>query len=97
MALFLAEEPKISIYIVKRMVFDNTIGCLIFRKSIVKMELQNKTYTLAPDTIYSPYDVDGEIHRHDMREGGEGVPLYLDLGLIDVETCKPLSNAWLTI
>ncbi|CAI7660233.1 unnamed protein product [Penicillium discolor] len=60
-------------------------------------ELQNKTCTLAPDTIFGPYDVDGELHRHDVREGHEGVDLYLDLGLIDVETCEPLSDAWLTI
>ncbi|CAG8230626.1 unnamed protein product [Penicillium olsonii] len=60
-------------------------------------ELQNKTCTLSPDTIFGPYDVDGELHRHDVREGQNGVDLYLDLGLIDVETCEPLSDAWLTI
>lgn len=60
-------------------------------------ELQNKTCLLAPDTIFGPYDVDGELHRHDVREGQEGVNLYLDLGLIDVETCEALPDAWLTI
>lgn len=60
-------------------------------------ELQNTTCLLAPDTIFGPYDVDGELHRHDTREGQEGVNLFLDLGLIDVETCEPLPDAWLTI
>jgi hypothetical protein len=60
-------------------------------------EIQNKTCLLAPDTIFGPYDVDGELHRHDVREGQEGIDLFLDLGLIDVETCEPLSDAWLTI
>ncbi|KAJ5144936.1 hypothetical protein N7448_002328 [Penicillium atrosanguineum] len=60
-------------------------------------ELQNTTCLLAPDTIFGPYDVNGELHRHDVREDEEGINLYLDLGLIDVETCEPLPNAWITI
>ncbi|OJJ31959.1 hypothetical protein ASPWEDRAFT_139331 [Aspergillus wentii DTO 134E9] len=60
-------------------------------------EIQNKTCLLAPDTIFGPYNVDGELHRHDVREEQEGVNLYLDLGVIDVETCEPLPDAWLTI
>lgn len=60
-------------------------------------ELQNTTCLLSPDTIFGPYDVDGELHRHDVREDQEGVNLYLDLGLIDVETCEPLPDAWITI
>jgi hypothetical protein len=57
-------------------------------------ELQNTTCFLAPDTIWG---IDGELHRHDAREGQEGVNLYLDLGLIAVEICEPLPDAWLTI
>ncbi|KAJ5933578.1 hypothetical protein N7454_005907, partial [Penicillium verhagenii] len=60
-------------------------------------ELQNTTCLLAPDTIFGPYDVDGELHRHDVRESEPGVNLYLDIGLIDVETCEPLPDTWLTI
>ncbi|KAF2089187.1 aromatic compound dioxygenase [Saccharata proteae CBS 121410] len=59
--------------------------------------IQNTTCVLAPDTIFGPYGVDGELHRHDVREGQEGINFYLDLGVIDVETCEPLENAWLTI
>jgi hypothetical protein len=27
--------------------------------------------------------------RHDIREGNSGVDMYLDIGVIDVETCEP--------
>lgn len=47
--------------------------------------------------MWGPYVVDGEIVRHDVREGSEGVDLYLDIGVIDTETCEPLPNAYLTI
>ncbi|TFA99571.1 hypothetical protein CCMA1212_008459 [Trichoderma ghanense] len=43
---------------------------------------------LAPDTVWGPYGIDGEM---------KGLDFYLDIGLIDVETCEPLSNAALTI
>ncbi|KAI9733918.1 MAG: hypothetical protein M1834_002573 [Cirrosporium novae-zelandiae] len=59
--------------------------------------IQNTTCVLAPDTIFGPYGVDGELHRHDVREDSKGVDLYLDFGVIDTETCEPLPNAWLSI
>ncbi|KAE8151790.1 Intradiol ring-cleavage dioxygenase [Aspergillus avenaceus] len=60
-------------------------------------ELQNKTCLLDPDTIFGPYGIDGELHRHDVRESQKGIDLYLDLGVMDVETCEPLPDAWLSI
>ncbi|KAJ6086586.1 hypothetical protein N7467_005500 [Penicillium canescens] len=57
------------------------------RSTSPNIEIQNKTCLLASDTIFGPYDVDGQ----------EGIDLYLDLGLIDVDTCEPLPDAWLTI
>ncbi|KAN0120205.1 aromatic compound dioxygenase [Hyaloscypha variabilis] len=59
--------------------------------------IQNDTCLLAPDAVWGPYAIDGEIYRHDVRESQEGVELYLDIGVIDVETCEPLPNAYLTI
>lgn len=35
--------------------------------------------------------------RHDLRESQEGLDFYLDIGVIDVETCEPLSGVALTI
>ncbi|KAF4624074.1 hypothetical protein G7Y89_g14099 [Cudoniella acicularis] len=34
---------------------------------------------------------------HDVREGQSGVDFYLDIGVINVETCKPLPKAYLPI
>ena len=59
--------------------------------------IQNTTCILAPETVWGPYGIDNELHRHDVRESQSGVNLYLDIGVIDVETCEPLPDAWLTI
>ncbi|KAH6706221.1 Intradiol ring-cleavage dioxygenase [Leptodontidium sp. MPI-SDFR-AT-0119] len=59
--------------------------------------IQNDTCVLAPDVVWGPYGVDGEIYRHDIREDNSGVNLYLDIGVIDIETCEPLPDAYLTI
>lgn len=70
------------------------------RNELKYTTIQNDTCVLAPDTVWGPYGVDGEMVRHDLRElssGQEGIDLYLDFGVIDVETCEPLPNAALTI
>ncbi|KAL1637723.1 hypothetical protein SLS58_009150 [Diplodia intermedia] len=59
--------------------------------------IQNDTCILAEDTIWGPYGIDNEILRHDLRETQEGLDFYLDIGLLDVETCEPLPNAAVTI
>ncbi|KAI0130345.1 Intradiol ring-cleavage dioxygenase [Xylariales sp. AK1849] len=70
------------------------------RDELMYTSIQNDTCVLAPDTIFGPYGVDGEIIRHDLREastGQEGFDLFLDIGVIDIETCEPLPQAALTI
>ncbi|KAK7409659.1 hypothetical protein QQX98_008174 [Neonectria punicea] len=59
--------------------------------------IQNDTCVLAPDTIWGPYGVDGEIVRTDLRESQQGIDFYLDIGVIDIETCDPLEGTALTI
>ncbi|KAF4955657.1 hypothetical protein FSARC_11805 [Fusarium sarcochroum] len=59
--------------------------------------IQNNTCVLAPDTVWGPYGVDGEILRHDLREEQGGIDFYLDIGVIDIETCEPLQGTALTI
>ncbi|KAH7120385.1 Intradiol ring-cleavage dioxygenase [Dactylonectria estremocensis] len=59
--------------------------------------IQNDTCVLAPDTIWGPYGVDGEIVRTDLRESQKGIDFYFDIGVIDVETCEPLEGTALTI
>ncbi|KAI0173751.1 Intradiol ring-cleavage dioxygenase [Pestalotiopsis sp. NC0098] len=70
------------------------------RNELQYTTIQNNTCVLAPETVWGPYAIDGEIKRHDVRElstGQTGVDLYLDIGVIDVETCEPLPDAALTI
>lgn len=42
-------------------------------------------------------DVSGEYVRADVRETQEGVPLYLDVAIYDVETCEPITDHWFEI
>lgn len=44
-------------------------------------------------TIYT--DVDYEYVRWDVREEQEGVDLYVDIQLIDVNTCEPVPNVFI--
>ncbi|KAK1709862.1 Intradiol ring-cleavage dioxygenase [Colletotrichum lupini] len=46
-----------------------------------------------PRNYFYPYGVDGELVRHDLRETQSGIDFYLDIGIIDVETCEPLEGA----
>lgn len=42
-------------------------------------------------------DVAGEFVRQDIIDGEEGVPLAVDVQVIDIETCEPVSGAYLEI
>lgn len=56
--------------------------------------LQNNTCVLAPDVTAGPYYWPrSETLRQDMTEDQIGVPLTLDVGVIDMATCEPLPNA----
>ncbi|KAH8657833.1 Intradiol ring-cleavage dioxygenase [Xylariales sp. PMI_506] len=70
------------------------------RNELQYTTIQNDTCVLAPETVWGPYGIDGEIKRHDLREvssGQVGLDFYLNIGVIDVETCEPLPNAALTV
>ncbi|KIY69763.1 aromatic compound dioxygenase [Cylindrobasidium torrendii FP15055 ss-10] len=57
----------------------------------------NSSCVLAPETTEGPYCkfyVDGEYVRFDLREDQEGVPLYVDFQLIDVNTCLPVPDVY---
>lgn len=56
--------------------------------------IQNDTCVLAPDITQGPYLWPrAQILRQDMSEDQPGVPLWLDVGVIDMATCEPLDNA----
>ncbi|EEY54155.1 uncharacterized protein PITG_22024, partial [Phytophthora infestans T30-4] len=47
---------------------------------------------LEPEVTEGPYYVAGELIRSDIREDQPGIDLYVDLQLIDVNTCLPVSS-----
>ncbi|KAK3381949.1 Intradiol ring-cleavage dioxygenase, partial [Podospora didyma] len=57
----------------------------------------NNTCVLSPEVTEGPYYVAGEFVRKDITEGQAGVPVTLDIQVIDMETCEPLSGAYLEI
>ncbi|MFI9828229.1 intradiol ring-cleavage dioxygenase [Streptomyces sp. NPDC051913] len=50
-------------------------------------------YKLTSETTEGPYYIDADKLRRDITEDKEGIPLVLDLKVIDAETCKPIANA----
>lgn len=57
----------------------------------------NNSCVLTPETTQGPYWVSGELIREDIDEGQEGVPLTLDIQIIDINTCEPVPQAYLEI
>ncbi|GKZ19345.1 hypothetical protein AbraIFM66951_005575 [Aspergillus brasiliensis] len=57
----------------------------------------NATCVLGPDVTQGPYYVTGELIRNDISETQEGVPLYLDIQLIDTSTCEPVPEIYIDI
>ncbi|KAG7445734.1 aromatic compound dioxygenase [Guyanagaster necrorhizus] len=55
----------------------------------------NASCVLNPETTEGPYYVDGEYVRSDITEDQEGVYTYVDVELIDVSTCEPVSNVYI--
>ncbi|KAL3457095.1 Intradiol ring-cleavage dioxygenase [Aspergillus heterothallicus] len=50
---------------------------------------------LAEDVTQGPYYVSGELIRNNLVEDQEGVPLYLDVQLIDSTTCEPVPDVYI--
>jgi protocatechuate 3,4-dioxygenase beta subunit len=57
----------------------------------------NNSCVLSPEVTQGPYWVQGELVRGDVTDGQEGVPLTLDIQIIDVNTCEPVPEAFLEI
>ncbi|KAI9034782.1 intradiol ring-cleavage dioxygenase [Aspergillus affinis] len=54
----------------------------------------NATCILGPDVTQGPYYVTGEMIRSDLIEDQEGVPLYMDIQMIDTSTCEPVPEVY---
>ncbi|KAJ6002995.1 hypothetical protein N7451_005542 [Penicillium sp. IBT 35674x] len=55
------------------------------------------TCILGPDVTQGPYYVSGELIRENLVEGQEGVPLYMDIQVLDTNTCEPLPNIYMDL
>lgn len=57
----------------------------------------NGTCVLAEDVTQGPYYVTGELIRNNVVESQEGVPLYLDVQLVDSSTCEPVPEVYIDL
>ncbi|KAF4314685.1 hypothetical protein BBI17_009893, partial [Phytophthora kernoviae] len=49
---------------------------------------------LEPEVTYGPYYVLGEYIRDDMREDQTGIDMYIDVQVIDVSSCEPVTDMY---
>ncbi|KAF9021492.1 aromatic compound dioxygenase [Hymenopellis radicata] len=59
--------------------------------------VQNTTCVLNNDVTQGPYQIDGDLIRQNITDGEPGIPMYLEVGVLDVNTCEPLANAYVDV
>ncbi|TFK55283.1 aromatic compound dioxygenase [Heliocybe sulcata] len=59
--------------------------------------IQNNTCVTAPEVTEGPYYINNELVRTNLTEDQSGVPFIMDIGVLDVTTCTPLSNAFVEL
>jgi protocatechuate 3,4-dioxygenase beta subunit len=57
----------------------------------------NSSCALQPETTQGPYWIDSEVIRRNMTDGQAGVPLYLDIQLLDTSTCEPVPATFVDV
>lgn len=57
----------------------------------------NSSCALQPEVTQGPYYVDGELIRSDKTDGEAGVPLFLDVLIIDTSTCEPIPAVFMDV
>ncbi|KAJ3715236.1 Intradiol ring-cleavage dioxygenase [Lentinula guzmanii] len=62
-----------------------------------KLILSSSTCVLAPEAMEGPYYINNEMIRNNLTEGQLGVPLTLDISVIDVTTCEPMEDVLVEI
>ncbi|CCA73686.1 hypothetical protein PIIN_07639, partial [Serendipita indica DSM 11827] len=55
------------------------------------------TCVMAPEVVEGPYYLRDDYVRQDIREDQAGTPLYLDIGVLDITTCTPVTDAFVEI
>ena len=58
---------------------------------------QKRSCILDPELTEGPYYVDLDDIREDIREDKDGIPLYLNINVIDYNTCGTVENAGVEI
>lgn len=60
--------------------------------------IKNWTNILTPETSDGPYFYpQSQTLRQDIREGQPGVPLSLEIGVVDINTCEPMEDVLVDI
>ncbi|KAJ4485764.1 aromatic compound dioxygenase [Lentinula aciculospora] len=59
--------------------------------------MPNEICVLAPEIAKENYVLSGSVVRNDVTDGEAGVPLTMDIGVLDMSTCQPLPNAMVEI
>ncbi|GME31748.1 putative protocatechuate -dioxygenase beta subunit protein [Neofusicoccum parvum] len=67
------------------------------RKAKRDLELERSGNATFQVTTEAPYYDFIQNETQDITEGQPGVPLWLDIGVIDMETCEPLNNALVSL
>lgn len=57
----------------------------------------NSSCVLQPEVTEGPYYVNGELIRSDITEDQDGVPLILDIQIIDTSTCAPIPALYMDL
>lgn len=57
----------------------------------------NNSCVLSPEVTEGPYYVSGEYIRSDLTESQVGVPLHLEVQVLDVDTCEPVADVYTEI
>lgn len=57
----------------------------------------NSSCVLSPEVTEGPYYVAGEYIRTDVTDEQEGVALHLELQVLDIDTCEPVTGAYTEI
>ncbi|ROW01372.1 hypothetical protein VMCG_05866 [Cytospora schulzeri] len=57
----------------------------------------NNSCVLSPEVTEGPYYVAGEYIRTDVTEGQAGVPLHIEVQVLDVNTCEPVTDVYTEI
>ncbi|KAJ3935297.1 MAG: Intradiol ring-cleavage dioxygenase, partial [Lentinula lateritia] len=58
---------------------------------------ENSTCVLAPEAVEGPYYINNEMIRTNLTEDQLGIPMTLDIAVIDVTTCEPMENVLVEI